>query len=176
MDIKARVDELLAAPQTLLGAPQWKIGHRPETRELRRILLENGESRGAVLISMAYPSTRLDDYRHMIVFTPERGARSDGRCVCRLDSAPEIDGPHVNDFGGPLGYPACAVPDLHYHDWAGNRHLGKSQDLPARLLYAREIQSRINNIDDAFWWFCQQNQITATSRDVPGWPPPDRLL
>lgn len=176
MDLQARVDELLATPKTVLGPPQWKVGQRPETREMRRVLLENGEARGASLVSMAYPTARLQEYRHMVVFTPEGGLRSDGRCVSRLDHAPEIDGPHINDFGGPVGYPACQISALHYHDWAGNRHLAKPKDLPTKLLYAREIQSRIKDIDDAFWWFCQENQITATTRDVPGWPPPERLL
>lgn len=176
MDLKARVDELLAAPKTILGDPVWRVGQRPETREMRRILLESGESRGAKLVSVAFPGTVQHEYRHMIVFTPEEGRRADGKCVTRLDFAPTIDGPHVNDFNGPLGYPACEIPDPHYHDWAGNRQLTKVKELPSKLLYARHIGSRINDIDDGFWWFCQQNQIGASTRDVPGWPPPERLL
>lgn len=176
MDMKARIDEMLAAPKTILGEPRWKISRRPDTREMRRLLLESGEAKGASLVSFAYPRSDRREYRHLIVFTPEDGRRVDGRCVCRLDNAPIVDGPHFNDFGGPLGYPACQVDDPHYHDWAGNRHLVKGKELPAKLLYARHISTRINNIDDGFWWFCQQNQIGASSRDVPGWPPPDQLL
>jgi hypothetical protein len=43
-------------------------------------------------------------------------------------------------------------------------------------LYARDIGCRINNIDDGFWWFCQQNQIHATTLDVPEWPSVSRLI
>jgi hypothetical protein len=112
----------------------------------------------------------------MITFAPPGGMRKEARCVARLDSAPEIDGPHVNDFGGGPGYPPCRVPDVHYHDWNGNRHLAKAKELPDKLLYARDIGCRINNIDDGFWWFCQQNHIDATTLDVPGWPKLDKFL
>ena len=176
MDIRIRVDELLAAPKTILGAPVWTVGQRPETRQMKRVLLENGEAHGAFLISQAYPGTANKEFRHLITFMPPSATRKDARCICRLDNAPVTDGPHINDFGGGLGYPACQMPDLHYHDWAGNRRLAKARELPEKLLYARDIGSRINNIDDAFWWFCQQNHIDATTMDVPGWPPIGRLL
>jgi hypothetical protein len=143
---------------------------------MKRALLEEGESRGATLVSFAYPKTSAREYRHMIVLRPEGGERKDGRCVCRLDFAPTVSGPHINDFNGLVGYPACQIDDLHYHDWAGNRHLGKVKELPSKLLYAREIHSRFNDINDAFFWFCQQNHIVATSQDVPEWPALGQLL
>jgi hypothetical protein len=176
MDLKARVDKLLAAPKTILGEATWQIGARPDTREMRRVLLEDGEALGATLISQAYPKTAGHEFRHMITFLPPGATRKDARCVCRLDNSPTIDGPHINDFGGGLGYPACEVPDLHYHDWAGNRHLTRAKELPSKLLYARDIGCRINNIDDGFWWFCQQNQVDATSMELPGWPTLSQLL
>lgn len=151
MDLLARVDKMLETPKTILGPPQWKVAKRPEAREMRRALLEDGEFRGATLISLAYPQAHKQEYRHLIVFQPEGGKRKDARCVARLDFAPETDGAHVNDFAGPTGYPACQVPDAHYHDWAGNRHLVTTRDLPQKLLYAREIGSRIKDIDDAFF-------------------------
>lgn len=176
MDIQSRIDDLLRSPKTILGENLWEQGQRPDIRVMRRVLLENGESLGAALVSYAYPRARMQEYRHLVVFTPEGGIRRDGRCVSRLDNAPTVDGPHVNDFGGPPGYPGCQLSDPHFHDWAGNRQLCKPKEMPPKLLYAREIQSRFNNIDDAFWWFCEQNQIGASSGDVPGWPQPDRLL
>ena len=176
MDLKTRVDQLLASPKTILGPPQWKVGSRPETRQMKRTLLEDGEAKGAFLISQAYPTTAGREFRHMVTFALPGSMRQEGRCVARLDNAPMIDGPHINDFGGIIGYPACRVPDVHYHDWAGNRHLAKAKELPEKLLYARDIGCRINNIDDGFWWFCQQNHIDATTLDVPGWPKLDQLL
>ena len=176
MDLRDRVDLLLAAPKSILGTPTWIISARPETVEMRRTLLEGGEARGAVLMSQAYPRSLWHEFRHMIIFVPPGGTRPDGRCVARLDNASERDGPHINDFGGPVGFPGGSVPDIHYHDWAGNRQLGKAQELPAKLLYARDICCRINDINDGFWWFCQQNQIDATTLDLPGWPRLDRLL
>lgn len=103
MDLRARVDQMLAAPKTILGTPQWKIGQRPDWREMRRTLLEDGEARGAFLISHAYPRTDDHEFRDMIVLWPEGGTRKDGRSVCRLDNAPTVSGPHINDFAGPLG-------------------------------------------------------------------------
>lgn len=176
MDLKARIDALLATPKTILGLPTWTIGPRPETRLMKRTLLEDGEARGASLLHLAYPGTTGRQFRHMITFMPPGTTRKDARCVSRLDNAPLIDGPHINDFGGGVGYPPCEMPDLHYHDWAGNRHLAKPKELPDKLLYARDIGYRINDIDDGFWWFCQQNQIDATTLDVPGWPKLDTLL
>lgn len=167
MDIRERVDQFLAAPKSIIGPPKWEIGSRPETRILKRALLEDGEAVDAFLHSQAYPRTALKEYRHLIVFA--------GKCVTRLDYAPTIDGPHFNGFSCPAGYPAEAVNPMHYHDWAGNRHFASGKTIP-KLLCAREIQSRINDIDQAFWWFCQQNHIDATSADEPGWPPLDKLL
>ena len=145
-------------------------------RQMKRTLLVDGEVVGAFLVSQAYPGSLRREFRHMITFLPDEGLRGDARCVCRLDSAPDIDGPHFNDFAGGKDYPAIQVDDVHYHDWSGNRHLGKPKELPLKLLYARNLPSRINNIADGFWWFCQQNQIDATSLDVPEWPSLDRLL
>lgn len=176
MEMKTRVDELLANPKSILGAAKWEPGQRPDTREMRRVLLENGEATGAMLISFAYPKAPSQEFRHLITFRQSGGTRADARCVARLDYAPTVDGPHINDFGGGLSYPSCQMPDLHYHDWAGNRHLAKPKELPPKLLYARDIGCRINNIDDGFWWFCQQNQIDATSMEVPGWPKLGQLL
>lgn len=176
MDLKNRIDQLLAAPKTILGERVWETGSRPDTRLMKRTLLENGEALGAHLISHAYPTSTGREFRHLITFLPEHGKRQDARCVCRLDNAPVVDGPHINDFGGGLGYPPCQMPDLHYHDWAGNRHLTRGKELPPRLLYARDIGCRINDIDDGFWWFCQQNHIVATSLDLPGWPTSNKLF
>ena len=176
MDLRLRVQELLQTPKTILGPPRWKVGSRPDWREMKRTLLENGEARGASLVSFAYPKTNQREYRHLIVLTPEGGERRDGRCVCRLDFTPSVSSPHINDFAGPAGYPACQIVDPHYHDWTGNQHLGKAREIPPKLLYAREIQSRFNDINDAFWWFCEQNQIVATSQDLPEWPTLGRLL
>lgn len=176
MDVRTRVDLLLASAKTIIGSATWLPGQRPGTSLMKRTLLEDGESLGASLISQAYPTTAGREFRHLITYEPPGTRRQDARCIARLDNAPSIDGPHINDFGGKLGYPPCQVPDLHYHDWVGNRHLAKASDLPLKLLYARDIGSRINDIDDAFWWFCQQNHIVATTLDVPGWPKPDKLL
>ena len=176
MDLKARVDRLLATPKTIVGQPRWAVGQRPDMREIRRTLLEDGEALGGYLITQAYPGTAAREFRHLITFLPRGGARPQARCVARLDNAPGIDGPHINDFGGLPGYPACRVDDVHFHDWAGNRHLSKLNELPQKLLYARNIGSRINNIGDGFWWFCQQNQIDATTLDVPEWPSLGQLL
>lgn len=176
MDIRVRIDELLRTPKTILGDAIWKVGSKPETRVMRRILLEDGEAKGAELISHAYPTTVGKEFRHLIVYRTSDQKREDGRCITRLDCAREIDGPHINDFGGILGYPPCKVDDVHYHDWAGNRHLAKATELPKKLLYARNLGSKINNIDDGFWWFCEQNQIVATKLDLPGWPKLDIML
>lgn len=176
MVLKHRVDEILAQPKSILGETLWKPGVRPGVLVLKRTLLVNGEFVGAFLVSQAYPTTLRREFRHMITFLPSGGQRTDARCVCRLDSAPETDGPHINDFGGGPNYPARAVDDVHYHDWAGNRHLTAAKDLPQKLLYARNISSRINNIIDGFWWFCQQNQIVASSLEVPEWPTSGQLL
>lgn len=176
MDLRTRVDVLLETSKTILGLPTWVIGQRPDTSLMKRTLLEDGEARGAFFISQAFTTTVGKEFRHLITFAPPDSIRKDARCVVRLDNAPTIDGPHINDFGGVVGYPACQMPDLHYHDWAGNRHLAKVNDLPTKLLYARDIGCRINNIDDGFWWFCQQNHIVATTLDLPGWPKPDTLI
>jgi hypothetical protein len=176
MDLKARVDRLLKTRKTIVGQPRWTVGQRPDMREIRRILLEDGEALGGNLITQAYPGTATREFRHLITFLPHGAARPQARCVARLDNAPDTDGPHMNDFGGTPGYPACYVDDVHYHDWEGNRHLAKANDLPQKLLYARNIGSRINNIGDGFWWFCQQNHIDATKLDVPEWPSLGQLL
>lgn len=176
MDLKSRVDLILSSPKSILGDLRWEVGARPDMRQMKRTLLVNGEAVGAALISQAYPRTRGREFRHMITFLPPHGQRSDARCVCRLDSAPEIDGPHINDFSGGADYPPVQVDDVHYHDWSGNRHLAKPRELPLKLLYARNIPCRIKNITDGFWWFCQQNQIDAASMDVPEWPSLGQLL
>jgi hypothetical protein len=176
MDLKYRVDEILREPKSILGGTRWVSGARPGTQELKRTLLVNGEAVGAFLVSQAYPRTVGREFRHMITFLPSGGQRKDARCVCRLDSAPETDGPHINDFGGGADYLPVRVNDVHYHDWAGNRHLATARELPQKLLYARNINSKINNIIDGFWWFCEQNQIVATSLEAPEWPTSTQLL
>lgn len=176
MDLKTRVDQLLAVDKTIVGPPRWEVGTKVTTRQMKRTLLEDGEARGAFLITQAYPTTSKQEFRHLITFLAPDGRRQDARCICRLDFAPSIDGPHINDFGGEVGYPPCQMPEIHYHDWMGNRHLATAKELPPKLLYARDIKCRINNIVDGFWWFCQQNQITATSSDAPGWPTMGLLL
>lgn len=167
MDIRDRIDQFLAAPKQIIGPPKWEIGARPEQRILKRSLLEDGEAVDAFLHSQAYPLTALKEYRHLIVF--------EGKCVARLDYAPTVEGAHFNGFSCPVGYPTGSVNWPHYHDWAGNRQFSSGKTI-GKLLCAREIQSRINDIDQAFWWFCQQNHIDATSADEPGWPPLDKLL
>lgn len=168
MDIRVRVDEFLAAPKTIVGPPTWQIGSRPEMRFMKRALLQEGEAMDAFLHSQAYPTTKSKEFRHLIVF--------EGLCVARMDFAPTVDGTHFNVFTCPPDYPPSSVDSLHYHDWQGNRQFATSNKLPTKLLCAKEIQSRINDIDQGFWWFCEQNQITATSADEPGWPPLDKLL
>jgi hypothetical protein len=135
---------------------------------MKRTLLEEGEAVDAFLHSQAYPTTALKEYRHLVVFQ--------GRCVARIDYAPSIDGTHFNVLTCPAGYPSSSVDALHYHDWDSNKQFGNAKALPEGLLCAREIESRINDIDQAFWWFCEQNNIDATSNEVPGWPPMDKLL
>jgi hypothetical protein len=137
-------------------------------RIMKRALLQEGEAVGAFLHSQAYPNTALKEFRHLIVFAD--------KCVARIDFAPTVDGTHFNSFTCPAGYPESSVDPLHYHDWGANRQFASSNKLPTKMLCAREIRSRINDIDQGFWWFCEQNQVTATSSDEPGWPPLDKLL
>lgn len=168
MDVRADADEFLAAPKTILGPPTWVVGARPETRLIKRNLLQEGEAVDAFLHTQAYPNTNPREFRYLIVFR--------GLCIARIDFAPTIDGSHFNPLSCPADYPVGKVDPLHYHSWKGNRQFGSAKSLPQKLLCACEIKHRIDDIDQAFWWFCHDNQILAESSDVPGWPPLDRLL
>jgi hypothetical protein len=68
MEIQERIDELLSSPKTILGEALWEPGQRPDIRVMRRVLLENGEARGATLVAYAYPRAPTQEYRHLIVF------------------------------------------------------------------------------------------------------------
>ncbi len=168
MDIRERVDKFLEAEKTIVGTPLWEIGTRSEMRVMKRAILANGETSDAYIHSQAYPFTRLKEYRHLLVF--------EGECISRLDFASEIDGLHFNGFNCPAACVIGKVDPLHYHSWESNKHFANARSLPNSLLCASNVADRIDDIDQGFRWFCDDNNIIATSGDVPGWPPVDRLL
>lgn len=168
MDLLSETDRFMACQKTIIGLPTWKFAPRPNVRLMKRGLLADGEAVDAFIHSQAYPGTNPKEFRHLIVFM--------GRCVARLDFAPSEDGPHYNPMTCPINYPTGRVGSLHFHDWQSNRQFGNPKALPEGLKCAIEPTDPIDDIDQGFWWFCDQNRISATSSDVPGWPPADQLL
>lgn len=168
MDIRTQVDAFLSAEKTIVGAPQWNEAQRSGMRRMRRSLLQDGEAVDAFLESQAYLTAQRREFRHLIVFG--------GRCICRLDYAPEIDGAHFNGMDCPACYPVEKAADLHYHTWEGNRHKATATTLPIRVNCAVNVHIDALDINKAFWWFCDQTNIKAVSADVPDWPPRDSLL
>jgi hypothetical protein len=168
MDIRDRVDEFLKADKSIFGSPTWTTSNRSEMRVMKRTLLQEGEGVDAFIVSQAFPGTTDREFRYLITF--------EGRCICRLDYARTIDGPHFNGMDCGAAYPVEKMDGLHYHDWPGNRHRATASTLPDRLGCARDVQIDGIDIDKAFWWFCHDNNIWATSGEVPGWPPRESLL
>lgn len=168
LDLRDQVDAFLLGEKTIIGPPAWSISPRPNTLMMKRSLLLEGEVVDAFFHCIAHPRTPTREFHHLIVYG--------GKTVTRLDFAPSVDGPHLNSLACPIDYPKGEVDDLHYHDWGANRQFANGKVLSGTLPCAKTLEDRITDIDQAFWWFCDQNNIRAETFDVPGWPTSNQLL
>lgn len=167
-DIRTEVDEFLGTQKRIIGPLSWVESDSFAEVVNKRSLVADGIYHGANLQIIAYPNSQQREFRILIDYADF--------CIARLDWIYEIDGPHINDFGRPMGYPSLPIREAHYHDWAGNRALASAQCLPKKLLYADKIDCKINTLEQGFWWFCQENNILATNGEVPDWPTTSRLI
>jgi hypothetical protein len=162
------VDYFFRQPKELAGDGDFVPTEQPDEYEWRRFLIADGVVANAELRAIAYPDTRPREFRLLIIHG--------GHCVCRIDCVYGRDGPHINDFNRPMGYPSLPIRTPHFHPWDGNRHLSRVDTYPSKLLYAFEIDDKICQLDRAFKWLCDESSIAFTSDQVPDWPSRVRLL
>jgi hypothetical protein len=167
-DVRVEVDSFLSAEKRIVGPPAWSETDLAGQFISKRSLVADGFYSGGNLQMIAYPNTARREFRILIDYA--------GFCVARLDWVYEVDPPHINDFNRPLHYPSIPLREPHFHPWEGNHQLGAADRLPKKLLYARQINSRIDNMKQGFWWFCETHNISATNQNVPEWPSSSRLL
>lgn len=167
-DIRVLVDEFLSAEKSLTGSGNFSPTEQPDEYEWRRFIVHDGAVADAQLLIIAYPDSPDREFRLLVL-------HSDA-CIARLDFVFKRDGPHINDLRRPMGYPSTPIWAPHYHPWSGNRQLATVDKYPKKLLYAYEIDNKINGLSRAFKWFCNEVKIAFTSNDVPDWPSRERLL
>jgi hypothetical protein len=159
------IDDLLAAPKTIAGLPDWAEAPYQGEERLLMPLQINSVSCGAELIITAYPYLGHSKFRIMICAP---------KCVWRIDYA--NNEAHINSFNRPPDLGEYNFCDPYYHSWADNRRFCTQGTLPDKLYNARIMPADVRSFDTASRWFCGETNIEQPS---PGWialPPRRRLI
>lgn len=159
------IDDLLAAPKTMDGVPDWQDApYRGEQRIVMPLRID-GVSTGADLLITSYPFIGHTKFRIMI---------NADKCVWRIDHV--MDEPHINSFDKPPDLLEFDFNEPHYHSWQDNRRFCTHFSLPNELQNARIMPAHVRTFDSSLRWFCGETNIEQPPNGLIDLPPRRRLL
>lgn len=161
------VDELLAADKELAGAPEWRQPNREtEQGRLHWPVLVKGEISDCYLAATVYPVDPELRFTICLVYRD--------RNIWRLDYEP-TERVEFNRFIKGHPYSGLPIAGPHCHRWEDNRvyvsHASIPEEFPIRTPLGEEVRSW----EKAFRYLLGETNI-AQPREVPSWPPNERLL
>lgn len=164
-EIVGLLNDLLAAPKTLGGAPAWRdMDHHGQWRLVMPVLM-GGESTGLELEVCAYPNRT--PLRFTIVLKQPKN-------IWRLEFDPTAQ--HTNSLNAPKETAGLIINGPHYHKWADNTRFVTTNALPKTMRNARVLPENINDFEAALDWFCRETNIEPPAPGAVKLPPRTELF
>lgn len=147
-DYPELIDDLLAAPKEIGGAPAWQEGQRSGQRRLVMPILSDGASTGLELQINAYPNADPVTFDLVLIFRSY---------IWLVEWATNIQ--HTNPLRSNYDLSGAIINGPHYHPWSDNRHTCSSKSLPKKLKFARPLPEEITTFEEALAWLCSMTNI-----------------